>query len=181
MATNARKSVSVFHSGLLRFVNSIVDESEGSDASECEVENELDYNSEHDTESEQDYDSDGVDEGVNQPNGVSLNFYCKDAYKWTATEPNRNRTPAHNIVIKVPTLKGKAKNLGNSCNPSQAWECLFTEDMITEIFVHTNEKISSHRANFSYTTRTELRETNVVELRAFFRVPILQSSFEIKP
>ncbi|KAJ4444001.1 hypothetical protein ANN_05790, partial [Periplaneta americana] len=39
-------------------------ESEGNDASECEVENELDYNSEHDMDSEQDYDSDGVDENV---------------------------------------------------------------------------------------------------------------------
>ncbi|KAJ4444002.1 hypothetical protein ANN_05791 [Periplaneta americana] len=70
--------------------------------------------------------------------------------------------------MKVPTVKGKAKNVGNSCNPLQVWECLFTEDMITEIVVHTNEKISSYRANFSDTTRTELRDTNAVELRALF-------------
>ncbi|KAJ4439317.1 hypothetical protein ANN_07439 [Periplaneta americana] len=121
MATNARKSVSVLDSGFPRFVNSVVDESEGSDTSGCEDENDLDYNSEHDTDSEQDYDSDGVDEDVNQSNGDSLNVYGKNACKWSAAEPNRNRrTPAHNVVMKVPTMKGKAKNLGNSCNPLQA-------------------------------------------------------------
>ncbi|KAJ4426233.1 hypothetical protein ANN_27044 [Periplaneta americana] len=52
------------------------------------------------------YDSDGVDEDVKQPNDDSLNLYGKNACKWSATEPNRNRrTPAHNIVMKVPTLK----------------------------------------------------------------------------
>ncbi|KAJ4451676.1 hypothetical protein ANN_03146 [Periplaneta americana] len=110
-----------------------------------------------------------MDEDVKQPNDDSLNLYGKNACKWSATEPNRNRrTPAHNIVMKVPTLKGKAKNLGNSCNPLQAWECLFTDDIITEIVIHTNEKISSYRANFSDTTRAELRDTNAVELRALF-------------
>ncbi|KAJ4427409.1 hypothetical protein ANN_25031 [Periplaneta americana] len=75
MATKARKSVSVLDSGFPRFVNSIIDESEGSYANGCEDENDPDYNSEHDTDSEQDYDSNGVDEDVNQPNDDSLNIY----------------------------------------------------------------------------------------------------------
>ncbi|KAJ4425393.1 hypothetical protein ANN_28008 [Periplaneta americana] len=66
MATNARKIVSVLDSGFPCFVNSVIDESEGSVASDCGDKNDSGYNSEHNTDSEQDYDSDGVDEDVNQ-------------------------------------------------------------------------------------------------------------------
>lgn len=47
-------------------------------------------------------------------------------------------------MIKVPTLKVSTKIMGNNCNPLQAWECLFGEDMIEEIVTNTNMKIASH-------------------------------------
>lgn len=167
MASNGHRRMSVLDSDFPDFVNSVLDDYEGSDASDCEIENDPDYNSEHDTHSEQEDDSEEeVDAGYQRS---SLYLYGKNGFKWCTTEPNKNRrTPAHNIVIKVPTLKGVAKDLGNTCSPIQAWGCLFTEDMITEIVRHTNTKISSYRSRFSDQTRTELRDTNMTELRALF-------------
>lgn len=160
--------MSVLDNDFPDFVRSVLDEYEGSDASECEDENDPDYDSEHDTDSGQEYDSE--EEGENGNQGSDPLYFCgKNGCKWFVTELNKNTiTPEHNIVMNVPTLKGDTRDLGNTCSPIQAWECLFTEDMISEIVRHTNTKIPSYRSNFTDEARTELKDTNSTELRALF-------------
>ncbi|PSN38021.1 hypothetical protein C0J52_24135 [Blattella germanica] len=96
MASNGHRRMSVLDSDFPDFVNSVLDDYEGSDASDCEIENDPDYNSEHDTHSEQEDDSEEeVDAGYQRS---SLYLYGKNGFKWCTTEPNKNRrTPAHNI------------------------------------------------------------------------------------
>jgi hypothetical protein len=61
--------------------------------------------------------SENDDDAVRVPTPVPAKqfFYGKNRKKWSATEPVRKvRTPQHNIVLKLPGLKGLARNFGNT-------------------------------------------------------------------
>lgn len=75
---------------------------------------------------------------------------------------------AHNPIMKVPALKGPASQLRDSCSPLQTWDCLFTTDMLEEIVHHTNKITASYRTTFTQSNFTELRDTSIIELQAFF-------------
>ena len=104
------------------FVTSVLEEI--SDADEPDETNPA-FNSEHDTESEQECDSDAdcveTNEVVDNTES-QRSFYGRNRFQWSSKEPVRNvRTPIHNIVVKLPGLKGRAKMLGDSCSPAQIW------------------------------------------------------------
>lgn len=184
MASSSHSRMSVLDPSFPDFVRKTLEEleegEEGSDANDLDDENDPSYNSEHETASEQTHDSSESDKlERNKQRGESSSFYGRNRYKWSALEPQRNvKTPAHNLIIKVPTLKGPASRLGDSCSPLEAWECLFTRDMLEEIVNHTNVKISSYRSKFSDQQRTELRDMNVNELRALFGLLYFSAIFK---
>lgn len=67
--------------------------------------------------------------------------------------------------MHLPGVRGPARLLGYECNELQVWECIFTDDMLTEIMIHTNEKLANIRTKYSK-DRTELNDVDMVELRA---------------
>lgn len=134
--------------------------------------------SEHDTSSEQEANSNDEFIQVNessedeiQPTGNSTNYFYgrgREKFKWSKIAPSRNvRTAAHNIIgrMHLPGVKGPARLLGRECNELEVWKCIFTEDMLTEIVIRTNEKLANVRSKYSK-DRTELNDVDVIELRA---------------
>ena len=169
MASTSKNSVCIgdqnFESVMTQWLHDVED-IEDSDAEAGNV-SDPGYNSEHDTESELDISSEESDQSVsNERNQKAL--YGRNRYTWSAEEPKRNvRTLAHNIIVHLPGLKGKALRIGHSCTPLQIWECIFSEDMLVEVVTHTNEKIKEYRSRYADETRTELRDVSLSEMRAF--------------
>jgi len=89
-----------------------------------------------------------------QPTGNRTNYFYgrgRGKFKRSKIAPSRNvvRTAAHNIIgrMHLPGVKGPARLLGR--------ECIFTDDMLTEIVIRTNEKLANARSKYSK-DRTEL-------------------------
>lgn len=63
--------------------------------------------------------------------------------KWSRQPPSTNvRTPARNIVIHLPGVKGEAKN---AKTPLEAWSRLFDNDMIHHVVSCTNKYIETKK------------------------------------
>ncbi|XP_050302765.1 piggyBac transposable element-derived protein 3-like [Anthonomus grandis grandis] len=136
--------------------------------------------SEHDTDTEQEgeeeefantdeqEDSEDYEEPVNQASKKSRNFYGKNRFKWSSESfTSRSRTPKHNIVLRLPTLRGSASLLGHEAQPFAVWNLLITDDMLKTILHWTNEKIKKQRANLKNSSRSEHQDLDIVELKAF--------------
>nr|CAI5828648.1 unnamed protein product [Callosobruchus analis] len=117
-------------------------EDSDSDLSDAESEH-----TDHDTDSEQEF-SDGDNIQANQETSSSSYLYGKSRYKWSRDPPTRDRrTPAHNIVTHLPGLRGSAR-LTNPTTPLQAWQLLFTDEILEVILKHTNAKITELSAKY---------------------------------
>ena len=57
------------------------------------------------------------------------------------------------------------------------WECFITNEMLEEIVLQTNQILISIRANYANSDRQELKDTDIVELRAFIDL-LLYSIFK---
>lgn len=150
---------------------------EESEASDNEIENDDVYEeSEHNTESDQSEEENSNDEEIN----IGNYFYGKgNAYKWSSQPPVRNvRTPAHNLVRKFPGVIGKARSLGAESNIEEFWSCIFSESMLNELLLRTNDKIRSVQENYVERLKYRVQETDVVELKACLGLLYLSGAFK---
>lgn len=144
---------------MLRLQKLLEDVSTGeSSLEENEEESDNEIFSSHDTNSECDIDSEDENE-----NAINC-FIGKDKKtKWLKEKPKSNvRTPAHNIVTKLPGNIGEAKNI---LTPSESWELLINEKMIRNVVNCTNIYITSISDNFE--RERDARLTTIIEVRAF--------------
>lgn len=116
--------------------------------------------------------------------GQQLYYYGKStknkpAFKWRKQQPPTNvRTRNHNIILKVPTLKDRAKSLGDAPSPLQIFELLFTEDMFQEILRWTNIKISLIREKYKRKSLSFIQDMDIIELRALVGLLVYSSVFK---
>lgn len=156
-------------------LNEDFDDSDTSDAGQTD----LYFYLEHESESEQDYNT---EDKISSAYSGSAASECSNYIymgKIDSNGPgkapsNTRQTPSHNIVLKLPTLKGPAKDLGDTYTPLQAWEWIFSSDMIVAIVVHTNEKLESYKLQYAVQNCTEFRNTSTTEIIWFL---LLYSNF----
>ncbi|XP_066258799.1 piggyBac transposable element-derived protein 4-like [Euwallacea similis] len=138
--------------------------------------------SDHDTDSEQEDDeldmheknneetiqdkSENVD--VNKILRRFQNFYERDRHKWSSESfVPCSRTQKHNIVLRVPTLKGSSVLLGQEARSCTVWNLLVTDDILNIILRWTNEKIQKQREKLKDSSRAEHQDLDIIEFRAF--------------
>lgn len=86
--------------------------------------------------------------------------------KWYRKPPPLNvRTPARNIVTRLPGVKGAAKN---ALTPLQGWNILFDNDMIDHVVSCTNKYIEKKKNN--YARERDAIETSFDEIKALIGV-----------
>ena len=94
--------------------------------------------------------------------------------KWASLEPQKNVwTPAHNI-IRLPGYPSYG-NLERKVIPKNVWD-LFTNKMLKSVIKWTNVEIEKRRRNFSNTSKAEISNTTIKELRALLSL-LLHTSF----
>lgn len=176
-----------FESTILRWHNE--EGSEGSDMEDGDDLEEHEYrlSSESGDDDEQSLSNDeNIDEEASEEadqdndNGIEKKyFYGKDRQKWAVNEPVRNvRTPQHNIVVTLPGLKGPARTLGDRANPEDIWNLLISEAMINTIVQYTNIKIAEIRTRYAEETRTDLKNTDSIEIRALMGLLIYTAIYK---
>lgn len=143
--------------------------------------------SEHDTASEfseDDCDDRGSFESVvneeNSDNFIDQKYlYGKNRFRWCTSEvvPS-SRVRKHNIVMKVPAVKGRARELGTNADQLSVWNLLFSEDILLQIMEWTNHKLSQMRSEYrDKNSISHVREVDMVELKAFLGLLIFTSIF----
>ncbi|KFM59493.1 PiggyBac transposable element-derived protein 4, partial [Stegodyphus mimosarum] len=144
---------------MLRLQKLLEDVSTGEESiDETDNESDNEFFSSHDTDSEIEMDSE---------NEIENDIYCfmgKDKKtKWSKEKPKTDvRTPAHNIITKLPGNIGKAKYVQT---PNESWELLLSEQMLLKVVSYTNIYIASISDNFQ--RERDARYTNLIEIRAF--------------
>ncbi|CAH1995006.1 unnamed protein product [Acanthoscelides obtectus] len=107
-----------------------------------------------------------------------VSYKGKNGYIWKSEEPNKAlRTPKHNIIIKLPSLKPAASRLGNSPDVGEIWNLLFDNETLNEIVLRTNEKLEIVRSTHKSSNTTDYKNTNLIEIRAFIGLLMLTSIF----
>lgn len=102
----------------------------------------------------------------------------KNGYSWRSEAPNNAvRTPRRNIVIKLPTLRAPSRALGNNPDTRLIWAQLIDDDIINEIIFWTNRKLQEVRASHKNDTSTDYKDTDYIEMSAFFGLLLLSSIF----
>nr|CAH7753487.1 unnamed protein product [Callosobruchus chinensis] len=94
-------------------------------------------------------------------------IYGKNGYKWYCKPfiQKNTRTLQKNIVLRLPGPKGAAARSAHT--EYEAWKLFFTEDILSEILVHTNEEINRTKTKFLREQRY-IDVTNKTELEALF-------------
>lgn len=106
-------------------------------------------------------------------------FYGRNRVKWSKKAPNKQvRTRAENIIIHLPGLKGPARLLSDEPNPIQIWKLLFTDKILDEIVIHTNQKIEMSKQLYKNIERPELKPVDIVELQAFLGLLLFTSIYK---
>lgn len=105
-------------------------------------------------------------------------YYGKNRYKWAKNAPQKSvRRPAHNLVMHLPGLKGRAQ-VTNPSTPYEAWQLLFIEDILTIILEHTNAKISEVSFNYQVDRVSFVDHLGLAELKAFLGLIYLAGIFK---
>lgn len=144
---------------MLRLQKLLEDVSTGEESiEENEDESDREFFSSHDTDSETDLDSE------NESVDNIKCFIAKDkATQWSKEKPKANiRTPAHNIITKLPGNIGNAKNVHT---PNESWQLLISEEMMLKVVNSTNIFITTISQNFQ--RERDARITSIIEIRAF--------------
>lgn len=143
----------------------------------------------HDSESEIDISEYEVEEeeiveeenasDPDEANQVRANYYYgKNRYKWAKTAPKKDvRIPAHNLVMHLPGLKGPAR-IKSPSTPYEAWQLLFTEDILNIILEHTNAKITELSSNYQGSHVSFVDHLGLTELKAFLGLLYLAGIFK---
>lgn len=112
-------------------------------------------NSNHNLESEQNVsESDESETESSSDNGDDIRsskfLHGKNKFKWSVEEFSfkNTRTARHNIITKLPGLRGSMKQFRDTVCPSEIWNILFTDNIINEILIWTNVKIDSFRHKY---------------------------------
>ncbi|CAI6375449.1 unnamed protein product [Macrosiphum euphorbiae] len=141
--------------------------------------------SDHNSESEQNVsESDESETDSNTDNGDDIRpskfLYGKNKFKWSVEEfaSKNTRTARHNIITKLPGLRGPIKQFGDTARPSEIWNILFTENIINEILVWTNIKIDSFRHKYKNHMQSFLKNVDEVELRSLFGLLFYSAVFK---
>nr|CAI5858234.1 unnamed protein product [Callosobruchus analis] len=94
-------------------------------------------------------------------------IYGKNGYKWYCKPfiQKNTRTLQKNIVLRLPGPKGAAARSAHT--EYEAWKLFFTDDILSEILVHTNEEINRTKTKFLSEQRY-IDITNKTELEALF-------------
>lgn len=149
----------------------------------------------HDSESEQSFESEDETElsreeledreGGDSESVQESNYYRgrgRTKFKWSKQAPNtRVRVGAENIIrrIHLPGNIGPARELAINCSELDAWNCIFTNDMLDKTVLHTNEKLAEARSTYAnYEDRYDLKDTDAVEMRALLGVLIYSAIFK---
>ncbi|CAH2012129.1 unnamed protein product, partial [Acanthoscelides obtectus] len=152
---------------------------------DCSSTSEQDYvpsdHEEEDSELEMSVDQDSNSSRDNvQSDHVTgvVSYKGKNGYIWKSEEPNKAvRTPKHNIIIKLPSLKPAASRLGNNPDVGEIWNLLFDNEMLNEIVLRTNEKLEIVRSTHKNSNTTDYKNTNLIEIRAFIGLLMLTAIF----
>lgn len=157
-----------------------------------EEDNEI--SSDHDTESEFSWSS-GDDSNFDQdeeiiempPSGSTSKkgktpgyWHGKDKTIWSKQEPTRSRTTSENIIKILPGLAGEARQ-NPPKNALEAWNLLFTDNMIQIIVEFTNKKIRTMSANYTVSAKNRISFLSITtseEIRAFIGLLYLQGIFK---
>nr|CAH7763849.1 unnamed protein product [Callosobruchus chinensis] len=162
----------------------IVDAGDQSDADEEDDE----IFSEHDSDSDLEWHPTDDEEEVQldeaDSNRAKNYWYGKDN---TKEAPGRTRTLSHNIVTVLPGLKNDIyKNPPRS--PLDAWEILFSNEILELIVQHKNTKIDDMQRKYKkFKTRknsskkyspTFIHNTDLIEIKAFIGLLYMQGVFK---
>ncbi|KAK9744971.1 Transposase IS4 [Popillia japonica] len=135
---------------------------EARDSDDSDIDNVVeDHNieSEHDTNSEMSASEDPEDVDTNEVAGMD------------------KKTRKHNIVMKIPTLKSKARDLGDAVDPLPIWNLLFNNNMSLQIMQNTNNKLNTFRERYSVESRHHVRDIDITELKAFLGLLVYTAIF----
>nr|CAI5846771.1 unnamed protein product [Callosobruchus analis] len=94
-------------------------------------------------------------------------IYGKNGYKWYRKPfiQKNTLTLQKNIVLLLPGPKGAAARSAHT--EYEAWKLFFTDDILSEILVHTNEEINRTKTKF-FSEQRYIDVTNKTELEALF-------------
>uniref|UniRef100_A0A0K8UXT0 PiggyBac transposable element-derived protein 4 n=1 Tax=Bactrocera latifrons TaxID=174628 RepID=A0A0K8UXT0_BACLA len=133
------------------------------------LDNDEDNEEQHATTSE----TQNICEEVNQ-HPTSDYYKGKKGFMWSARErPKTSRTASHNIIrlpgrLQTSTFEGYL----------QLWSKIFDESMLECLVQYTNQKLCNYRAKFNNTTKVELMDTYVTEMKAFIGLLYYTSVFK---
>lgn len=106
-------------------------------------------------------------------------YYGKNRFVWSKKPPTSNvRTRKHNIVSHLPGIIGPAKALGQVCRPQTAWTLLFSERILNEIILQTNKKLALMREKLSDDKRTDYKDLDLIEFKAFLGILMFTAIFK---
>lgn len=101
-------------------------------------------------------------------------FKGKNGFIWSIEErPRTSRIAAHNII----RLPGRTTS-NNFEGYSELWLKLIDPTMLDSLVQFTNQKLFFYRIKFKNTTKVELRDTNVNEMKAFIGLMYYSSVFK---
>nr|CAI5826278.1 unnamed protein product [Callosobruchus analis] len=94
-------------------------------------------------------------------------IYGKNRYKWYCKPfiQKNTRTLQKNIVLRLPGPKGATARSAHT--EYEAWKLFFTDDILSEILVHTTEEINRTKTKF-FSEQRYIDVTNKTELEALF-------------
>lgn len=95
------------------------------------------------------------------------NYFGKNRFRWSSVPiASRTRTQRHNIVSQAQGLKSAYHDiLNDSTTPLDLWSLLFTDEMLGNIVIHTNDKIRQLRPK--YKKQGCVHDVDLIELKAF--------------
>lgn len=101
-------------------------------------------------------------------------YYGRNRYKWSSQEPApTSRTPLHNIVRMSSKLGPKTFT-----SHEDIWSLLFTEEMISLLVTHTNQKITATKSKYKDSSRSELAPTTNLEMKAYIGLLFYTAAFK---
>lgn len=128
---------------------------------------------EADSETEQEDDSEAEEEFESNENDQF--FLGKDKItKWYHNpKSNRVRTPAQNLIKRLPGVIGNARN---ASTPLECWNCFFTNDIMEPIVAYTNQYITSIAGKFD--RERDAKPIDLIELKAFIGLLFLAGVYK---
>lgn len=160
--------------------NEFINNCNEGDASDIDFEA-SDLESEHDSETEESCgEEDEIVENelevITDGNNASC-YYSKNNFKWRIEPENiRTKTKKHNIVTQLPGIRGSYRAI--DANPEDLWNLLVDDTILCEVLRWTNVKIERERNKYANKTRSELRNLDMIELKAFVGLLLFSAVFK---